>query len=304
MKTGRAGGEPAAGEPAAIRTGTLDDVAAIRSILGAHGNDSAEGERAGPDVVGPYIVHLLLHHRVLVSADGTGTIVAFGAVVDTGLGYHLADLFVRPDRLGAGYGRPLLAELYGDRWPRTTLASEDPRALPSYVRAGMAPRSPALYLEAPAGAARDARRGRVAGFEVVDGDPVELCALEAAWSGADRAADHAFWGSLPGADPMVVHDADGVVALAYARDRQSGPSSRTLDRMLVRPGADPVGPLFAVLDRAAARAATLDLLVLGPHPALRELFELGFRLVDRDTYCAGPTDPVDPARRLPNNGML
>ena len=131
-------------EPATIRAATPDDVPAIRAILASHGNDDPPGQLRGPDIVGPYLRHLLAHHRAMVSETAERGVVAFGAVADTGLAWHLADLFVRTDRLGQGFGRPLLAAVFGDRWPRTTFASDDPRALPSYVRVGMAARWVAL----------------------------------------------------------------------------------------------------------------------------------------------------------------
>ena len=62
---------------------------------------------------------------------------------------HLADLFVGPTpRPGH---RPAAARRGVRRrpWPRTTFASDDPRALPLYVRAGMPPLWPSLYVERP-----------------------------------------------------------------------------------------------------------------------------------------------------------
>ena len=82
-------------------------------------------------------------------ADEGGAVVGFGAAVDAGRSVHLADLFVRPDRLGQGIGRPLLDAVFGDAERRTTFASDDPRALPIYVRVGMRPLWASLYVEGP-----------------------------------------------------------------------------------------------------------------------------------------------------------
>ncbi len=79
---------------------------------------------------------------------------------------------------------------------------------------------------------------------------------------------------------------------------------RAVDRLVTRPGAEPVGPVLAAIGRCLAGGTTLELMIPGPHPALPALLELGFRIEDRDVYCAGPTDPVDPERRLLNNGLL
>ncbi len=285
---------------ASIRPATLEDVAAIRAILAAHGNDGPPGALLGPDIVGPYVRHLLARHRVLVAADAAGAVVAFGAVVDTGLSHHLADLFVRPDLLGHGLGRPLLREVFGDRWPRTTFASDDPRALPLYVRAGMAARWPVLYLQGGRVqaelASADPRARRV---EVVPADPAELVELERTWTGADRSVDHALEASLAGADPFLVRDAEGPLAAGYGRDRQTAPDARAVDRLVLRPGAEPVGTVLAAVARAAAAGATIDVAVPGPHPALPVLLELGFRVGDRDTYMAGPVGPDRPVAPPP-----
>jgi GNAT superfamily N-acetyltransferase len=289
---------------AAIRAATPDDIPAIRALLAAHGNDDPPGELRGPDVVGPYVAHLVAHHRVLVSEAADG-IVAFGGVVDTGRSFMLSDLFVRPDRLGTGLGRPLLAALFEGCSPRATLASEDPRALPVYTRAGMLPLWPALYLRADASvAARAGQHARAHLLEVDSADPAELVALERSWTGCDRPVDHAFWASMPGADPFLVSNDDGPVALGYGRDRQTGPDARSLDRLVVRPDAAPNGPILAAIARAVAAGATVGFCLPGPNPALRVLLDLGARVVDRDTYMAGPTDLVDPARLVPNTGML
>ena len=287
-----------------IRAATPDDVPAIRAILAAHGNDDPPGERRGPDVVGPYVAHLLAHHRGLVHEAPDG-VAAFGFVVDTGRSFMLADLFVRPDRLGEGIGRPLLDALFEGCTPRATLASDDPRALPLYARAGLVPLWPSFYLQADAAvAARAGDHARAHGLEAAAADPATFPALERAWTGVGRETDHPFWASMPGADPFVVLDADGPVALGYGRDRQTGPGARALDRLVIRPGVAPISPALAALARAAARGTTIDLCLPGPNPALRVLLDLGVRVVDRDLYMAGPVDLVDPVRLAPNSGML
>jgi GNAT superfamily N-acetyltransferase len=278
---------------AGIRRATPDDVPAIRAILAFHGND---GPIVHGDVVGPYVRHLIGHHRAFVSELG-GTVVAFGAAVDAGVAVHLADLFVRPDLLGRGIGRRLLGAVFGDAERRTTFASEDPRALPVYVRAGMAPLWATLYLSGDA-----ATIPPQAGLEAVPGDPGELSALERDWTGADRPADHAFWASQVEADAFIVAGDDGPLALGYARNRQAV-DMRALDRLVVRPGADPVGPALVALHRAG-RGGVVEATVPGPSPVLRPLLELGFRVADRDQFMASSADLVDPARLLPNGGML
>ena len=227
-----------------------------------------------------------------------GGVVAFGAVLDTGRCRMLSDLFVREDRLGRGLGRALLAELFEDEPRRATFASADPRALPVYVRAGMTPLWVNLYLiGSPAGLTapdpalltRDATAG-------------ECAALELAWTGADRAVDHAFSASQGEADVFVVERDGDPVAFGYARAKQVS-DARALDRLLVRPDAEPIGPMLAGLVRAAGEGR-VETCVLGPNPLLPLLLEAGFRVNDRDQYLASDPAIVDPARLLPNPGLL
>jgi GNAT superfamily N-acetyltransferase len=275
------------------RQATPEDVPAIRGILEAHGND---GPVTRVDIVGPYVRHLVTRHRTLLTEED-GITVAFGAVVEAGFAVHLADLFVVPDRLGQGLGRPLLAALFGDAPRRTTFASDDPRALPLYVRAGMTPLWPTLHVEGEA-----KRLPMPPGLDVVAAPPEELAALELAWTGADRGDDHRFWASQADADPFLVLDGDGPVALAIGRARQVS-AVRVIDRMHVRPGADPVPPVIAALHRTD-RGTRVVASLLGPSQVLPALLEAGFRVVDRDQYMASDPGLVDPARFLPNPGML
>ena len=276
-----------------IRPATPEDVPAIRAILAAHGNDTPVTR---VDIVGPYVRHLVTRHRTLLTEDD-GIPVAFGAVVDAGLAVHLADLFVVPERLGQGLGRPLLAALFGDAPRRTTFASEDPRALPIYVRAGMTPLWPALHVEGDATAL-----AMPPGLDVVAAPPEELAALELAWTGADRGDDHRFWASQADADPFLVVDRDGPVALAIGRGRQVS-DIRVIDRMRVRPGADPVPSVIAAL-RRTDRGTRVVASLFGPSLVLPALLAAGFHIVDRDQYMASDPGLVDPARFLPNPGML
>ena len=276
-----------------VRTATPDDIPAIRAILAAHGNDGPV--RTG-DIVGPYIAHLIARHRTLVS-EAAGEVVAFGATVDTGVSTHLADLFVRPDLLGRGIGRPLLTALFGDAPRRTTFASEDPRALPLYVRAGMATWWASLYLEGASGTLAAAP-----GTDTAAADAATLAAFELGWTGADRADDHVFWASQAGADSFVVTVRGEVVAVCHARARQVT-AVRVIDRVVVRPGADPVAPTLEAL-RRAGRGGAVTAAVQGPSPVVRALLDRGFQVTDRDLYMASESGLIDPLRLVPNPGML
>jgi len=295
---------------AAIRPATDDDLGSIRAILAGHDND---GPVVVADIVGPYMRYLISRGRTFVAEVGQ-TVVGFGAAADTGRSIHLADLFVHRDHLGRGLGRPLLAAvLAGDR-PRTTFASEDPRALPIYVRAGMTPLWPSLYVQGAGAllpldgghlpragdglAARDASGGLTARDASAD----ELRDLELAWTGHDRPDDHRYWATMPGADSFTIHDGGEVVAFGHARNRQLV-ATRVLDRLVIHPDADPAATTIVAMARAA-RAGDVLVCLLGPHPALRPLLDAGFHVVDRDQFMASDRDLVDPERLVPSPGLL
>ena len=281
---------------AAIRRATLDDIPAIRRILAAHDNDGPVAPE-GEDIVGPYVRHFVEHHRALVT-EADGEVVAFGSVLDTGRTRMLADLFVEPGRLGQGLGRPLLTELFEDSPVRATFASSDPRALPLYVRAGMTPLWPCLYLEGEASQLPAADTT----LTVWDASPGELTVLEQTWTGAVRPLDHAYWATLPKGDAFVVEDAEGPVAFGYGRAKQTS-ATRDVERLLVRPAADPLGPVLAALARVA-RGGRVQACLFGPSPVLPVLLEAGFHVVDRDQFLCSDPALVDPARLLPDPGML
>jgi len=289
-------GASSPGTRAVIRDASVDDIPEIRRILAAHENDAPVGE-GGVDIIGPYLRHLVQRHRTLVTELDEG-IVAFGAVVDTGTAAMLADLFVERGRLGQGLGRPLLTALFGTSPVRATFASSDPRALPLYVRAGMTPLWPCLYVE---GDAEHVPPGPP-GVTTRDATPGELSSLEEAWAGTPRPADHAHWAAQPAADAFVVEDAEGPVAFGYGRAKQLT-AARALNRLRVRPAADPIPAIVAGL-RRAARGGRVQACVLGPNPVLPVLLEAGFRVVDHDQFLCSEPSLVDPARLLPNPGML
>ncbi len=248
------------------------------------------------DVVGPYVRHIVTNHRAMVSTIDD-EVIAYGAVVDAGVAAMLADLFVEPSRLGQGIGRPLLTAVYAGTTRRATFASDDPRALPLYVRAGMAPRWVSLYLE-----------GASSGIEAQPGLSVDAASaeqvgqLDRTWTGATRPADHAFWASQADADAFVISDARGPVAAGYGRARQNS-DARVLDRLVLRPDADPVAPALEAL-RRTGRGGTVRAVVPGPNPVLRTLLERRFAVKDRDQFLASADDLVDPVHLLPNPGML
>jgi GNAT superfamily N-acetyltransferase len=245
-----------------------------------------------------YLSHLVARGRVAV-AEVEGVVVGFGAAVATGRAQHLADLFVLPARQGTGIGRRLLEAVMGDAMPRTTFGSDDPRAVPLYIRAGMRALWPNLYL------AGDPARlpAPDAGLAEVDAGLAEVAALERRWVGVDRTPDLPYWSSLAGARAFVARRDGAVVGVAFARDRLSGPG-RWLDHAIVAPGEDGPATLLALLRRGLAGGPLGGACVPGPSPLVRVLLEAGFKIRDRDTFLASDPSLVDPEREIMNTGFL
>ena len=161
----------------------------------------------------------------------------------------------------------------------------------------MAPRWVSLYLDGP-GAGIE----RQAGVETAPAEPAQVADLEREWTGASRDGDHAFWATQADAEPFIVSDHVGALAAGYGRARQAS-DLRVLDRLLIRPDADPVAAVLEAV-RVASRGGGVRVTVPGPNPVLVELLRRGFRVVDRDQYMASAADLVDPLHALPNSGML
>ena len=278
----------------AVRMAGVDEVAAILGIWAANGDSIPEG---GVDLLTPYLNHLMSTGQVLVAADDE-EVVGFGTVVERAGVTHLADLFVRPDRFGQGIGARLLDGLFADAIGRTTFASSDPRALPLYVRSGMTPYWPNLYLEV------DSTCLPAASPSVVcePAGPETTTELEKRWLGAASSEDHRFWAALPEARPFVVIEAGRPVAAAHARIRRTG-SNRWINRLVLAPSVDPA-PVLVAAYRHAAEGGRIGSCLAGPSPALRPLLASGVRVIDRDTFMASDPKLFDATRRISDGGIL
>jgi len=279
-----------------IRPAVDADVATLDEITRTSESSGDAAERP-PGVHNDYFAHLVRRGRVLVAVRD-GTAVGFGAAVDTGRARHLADLFVRRSVQGGGIGGRLLAELYEDAWPRTTFGSDDPRAVPLYLRAGMQAYWPDLYLDGD-----PSTLPAVDGLTVVDAPFADVAELEHAWAGVDRTPDLPYWSTLPDARPFVVRRAGRTVGAGIGRARLTG-SGRSMHEAMAAPGEDGPGILLAALRHGLAGSTLGGGCVPGASPLARRLLELGFRVVDRDTFLASDPRIVDPEREIVNTGIL
>jgi GNAT superfamily N-acetyltransferase len=289
---------PAAGPPPGVtlRPGVRADGTAV-SRLWAENDELDEGA---------LVTDLLLDHlfdvATVVVAEAGRAVVGFAATVELGTITHLTDLFVDRERQGQGIGRALLAAAFGGARDRTTFASADPRALPAYVRAGMAPWWPNLYLEVD-----DRALGRLAAprrAEWVALDPPAAGRAGVALDDADRSADFEHWMRRPGGLLFELFLAGRPAAVGAAAARIRGGTGARLLRLRIAADADPVAAVLATLRAVRERLGPPALALPGPHPALRPLLDAGARIRDRDTFMASRPDLVDPVRLVPHPAYL
>ena len=289
---------PAAAGDVALRPAVAMDLRPIRELADAEHGGAVPPEGGYPEAVDAYYLHLIDYGRVEV-AESDGTVVGFGAAIASPRWLHLADLFVRPDLQSRGIGRRLLEAVMGEDWPRATFSSDDPRALPLYVRLGMRPLWPNLYL------AGDGRRigGSPPDIEVTAAGAADVASLERDWWGVDRPIQHDYWATQPEAIPLIVGRGGRPVAAGYARSLLRG-GGRWINLLFVAPDAEPLAPTLAALRWSADAEGRIGGCLLGPHPAVPALIASGFRVIDRDTYQASDLDLIDPHRRIVNTGFL
>jgi GNAT superfamily N-acetyltransferase len=281
-----------------VRPAQAGDIPAMASILAA--NDEPMDWPDLPQLGWPYLEHLVGRARTSVAVVEED-VAGFGSSVPVGSDdvRFLSDLFVDPARQSRGAGRALLSTVLRGAMGRMTFSSTDERALGLYVRAGMRPWWPLLYLEIAAGTLGDTDLG----VETTPAEVDETARWSRAWTGVDRTIDFGHYASLPEASGFVVHDAGSVAAVCWARRERKRSDGRWLDHASIAPDVDPVRAALAVF-RAAAAGERLVTAVPGPNPVLTPLLELGARIAGRDQFCA--TDPglLDPVRVLPNPGFL
>jgi ribosomal protein S18 acetylase RimI-like enzyme len=280
-----------------VRPAIDADLAAITAILEA--NDEPVSWPGVPRA--PYVDHLLTRPGLrLVVGELDGVVAGVAGSIEVGKQDRrfLTDLYVDPARQSRGLGTAMLREAMAGAHERMTFSSSDPRALGAYLRSGMRPWWPLLYLEVDAG-----RLGaEEAGVETRRSDVSETARLSEAWTAIDRTADFAFYARLPESEGFTVTLDGAPAAAGWARKELHAPG-RWLDHATFAPGADRVRAAFGVL-RAAARGERLGAAVPGLHPAVAALLDAGVRIGGTDTFCATDPDLLDPTSLFPSPGTL
>lgn len=280
-----------------VRPATDADLAAITAILEA--NDEPVTwpgiERA------PYVEHLLSRPGLrLVVGELDGRVAGVAGSIEYGRPDRrfLTDLYVDPARQSHGLGRAMLAAVMDGATDRMTFSSSDRRALAAYIRSGMRPWWPLVYVGADAARLPSARAGEGSRSS----DVAETARASLAWTGIDRTADFANYANLPDAVGFVI-TLDGEDAAVGWACREIAEAGRWLNHASIDPEADPVDVAFAIL-RAAGAGGRIGAAVPGPHPALARLLDAGVRIAGTDTFCATDRDLLDPLTIFPSPGML
>jgi len=248
----------------AVRDGDSGGIRAITRATGQPENDS------GADAA--YLRLIRATGRALVAVDGE-RVLGWAAEVPATSGTLLCDLFVDPPLHARGVGTALLTGLWPAPAPgRFTFSSKHPAALPLYVRAGLAPSWPLLYVSGPV----DRLPRGVLRVEAVD------TATAAAAEAALTSGRHGVWTRAPGTTALLVRDGDRVIAVGTGRPGLPGVLAHLT---CPDPGAA-AGALCAAV--AALGCDHVALCLPGPHPALRLLLGSGFRVDDFDVTMRTP----------------
>ncbi len=261
-----------------VRQATQGDAAGIRAVSLAAG---APDHDAGADEKYQKYLALLLATGAVCLAD-EGSILGWGATRPTPLqaGHPpaslLTDLFVDPAHHGKGIGAALLRAL----WPaapdsprRFTFASRHEHALPLYLRAGLRPSWPLLYLTGTP------QHLPPSAFVTDFADAQQAAAAEAELTGHRRDADYAHWTRRRLAVGLVIRDRRRVLAAG------AGEPGR-LHHLTV----DPQLPALAYAALCSALCSlgstTVTVCLPGTHPGVRPLLDAGFRIADYDLAMA------------------
>ena len=271
-----------------VRDAGPDDLPAVLDVAGV-----VDPPDEGADVDVAYYEHLLGAGR-LVIAEAGGIVLGYSGVIDAGGATHLADLFVHPDAHGQGIGAALLEAVwdFDQGAPRQTFSSLHPAALPLYVRSGMTPHWPLLYLRG------DPESWPSSPFVVRDADAAELAALEQGWIGWDRSVEYAYWSAHEGSRALVVSDGERPVAagcVTRTRARHTLTHLSAVDASCLPDAVTALRPFCG---------SDLLVSVPGENPVLPLLLDLGWRVVDLDVYCASEPDLWDATRVLPHPGFV
>lgn len=284
--------------PLTIRQATEEDIAAVIEIA------KATGQVEDWTTVFPsYVRHLISHGRFLVAVRDSA-VAGFGGTRQIGAGpaavSMLTDLFVDPAAHGTGTGRALLDALWGRQPRKMTFSSLHSNALPLYTSFGVDAWWPLLYL-----GGQVPRLERPPGWSVEPAEPTEVAALELAWTGVDRTADHQMWAARPDGVSLVasLNGQPAAAGTGGGAGSEYGVSHMAVtgtDKAGSRLPADAVIAVLSFLEPADGLA---HVCLPAPHPAVRRLLAAGWKVSEFDLYMASEPGLIDPLSSVPSPAL-
>ncbi|MER7504840.1 hypothetical protein AB0L05_21045 [Nonomuraea pusilla] len=265
-----------------VRAAVMADMPAVRKVAARFGLLS--GWPQGRDFLDAERAYGTL---LLAPGDaGEAQARAFGGTLRRGGLTHLGDLFVLPEHQSSGVGRAILARLLAGDGPKVTFASSDRRAMGLYVRHGLRPWCPLLYLTGPA-AALPAPPARAI-------DPGEAAARDARASGGDRSATLAWYAATPGVTAYATgggyaftrHTGSAVVVGPAGGETPRDCARAVLGALAAATAPDAAGRAGIPLPGTPDAPPEARIAVPGVHPLVPELIGAGWRVADMDTFMA------------------
>ncbi|MBF6590091.1 MAG: GNAT family N-acetyltransferase [Ktedonobacterales bacterium] len=293
--------------PLRIRAATREDLPGVYAIWYAA---EIEGTSTPPLArpVAAWITHVFEHGRMLV-AEHAGTLVGFTALIERDGVAYLSDLFILQAHQSRHVGSALLQRvLPGRARVLCTCASREARALALYVRAGMRPRWPNIWLRGHADALGALPAGNIRAVEAAADDPA-LLTWDAEIGGRHRPEDQAYWLRRTDAVPLWFQRDGRTVGYGYAQMRSDEalwhPDAATLGPIGARTAENAAGCVLAAVAWARERAAVLRLSLPGPHPALAALLAAHFHITYVETFRSSADTPFfDPQLYATSGAVL
>jgi len=288
-----------------IRQGHFGDLDAVMEIW--HANETIDDLEPSPrPPILPEYPHLLETGKLWI-AELDGIPIGFSGVVVRGQTAFLTDLFVHPEHHSAGLGTRLLAQALNEyaTLTRFTVSSSDLRALALYIRYGMQPLWPNILLHA-----NNPRTKQLAlngcHTEIADPHDPDLIAWDSEISGRERRLDHAAWVAREGGVPIWIMRQSARVGYAYVRHSgaNAGISERRIGPIGARTPADAAAVVATAIHWAASQAQIVRVNMLGPHPGLAMLLDMGFRISYVETLMLAGQPPFDPRCYCGSGGAL
>jgi GNAT superfamily N-acetyltransferase len=290
-----------------VRKATEQDLSRIAEIWYEAATEAETNPPPFRGLPSMYLHELATRDLMVLQRDRE--VVAYGAVINRGSIAFLADLFVASAHRSAGVGRQLLqAMLPTDGRTCCTVASNDPRALPLYVRSGMRPWWPHVELRATTA---DLRALPHVGVDTLEAglDDADWLRWDTQISGRPRPEDRAYWVRMRRGVPLWFARAGRRVGYGMAQQLMDDsvwyPDTLTLGPIGAFEREDALDCVIAAVRWASLRAARLRINLTGPHVAIAPLLSAGFRVVDVETFCCtAAAQFVDVQRYVSSGGDL